>query len=76
MSRPYVYPMPAIIDPQTGETRSPESPGISLRDHFAGLALHGLLTCERDWSGLKEKGGYAGYAYFLADKMLIARGPQ
>lgn len=43
--------------------------GMSLRDHFAGLALQGLLASQVEAS--REQ--FAEYAYKAADAMLIAR---
>lgn len=42
-----------------------QSPGMTLRDWFAGQALAGLAATEGDAS--------TKYAYFLADAMLEAR---
>lgn len=73
MSSSNVYPQPSILgDPRSTEVIVPGVPGISLRDYFAGLALHGLLTCERSYDSV-DKYGYSGYAYRLADAMMEKR---
>jgi hypothetical protein len=46
--------------------------GMTLRDHFAGLAMQGLLACDLDCSP-KQVPGIAASAYILADAMLKAR---
>lgn len=49
-----------------------ETTGISLRDHFAGLAMQGLLSADTEnrWSDTD----CAKFAYLQADAMLKARG--
>ena len=49
------------------------SPGMSLRDWFAGVALQGLLS---DPTLENTVDDYAESAYSLADAMLRARGGQ
>lgn len=44
-------------------------PGMTLRDHFAGLAMHALLSLD----GFTDD-AVAHDAYFFADKMIKARG--
>lgn len=56
-------------------------PGMSLRDHFAGIALHAVLATENSWrdNGFKPVDGKslaensALCAYQIADAMLKAR---
>lgn len=55
---------------------SPGQPGMSLRDHFAGLALQALLS--REDTGFKPSDavigeGFASLAYAVADAMLAER---
>ena len=59
------------------------SGGMSLRDHFAGLALNGILSApievQKAWIELSQENGVAqedaisGAAYEYADAMLRAR---
>lgn len=44
--------------------------GMSLRDYFAGQALHGLLA---DPNNMQQWDGFAKQAYDCADAMLAAR---
>lgn len=46
--------------------------GMSLRDHFAGLAMQALLSPNHPWGGYPEK-GIPRVAYEMADAMLRAR---
>lgn len=45
--------------------------GMTLRDHFAGKAMQGMLACEMLRATEQE---FAERAYKLADAMLKARG--
>lgn len=47
--------------------------GMTLRDHFAGLAMQGLCAHPDTW-GLTSAREIAGEAYELADAMIAARG--
>lgn len=48
--------------------------GLSMRDHFAGLAMQGILS-DPDAGLLDDDlNRYAGIAYRVADAMLRARG--
>jgi hypothetical protein len=52
---------------------------ISLRDHFAGLALNGIIAADADMSVRAQDPNLNGHAYIaktcyrLADAMLAAR---
>ena len=46
--------------------------GLSLRDHFAGLAMAALLSPNHPWGGYPEK-GIPRKAYEMADAMIQAR---
>lgn len=48
------------------------SPGMTLRDWFAGQALSGLMA-SHDWKHMCDTDSYAKDAYSLADSMLKAR---
>jgi hypothetical protein len=50
------------------------SKGMSLRDHFAGLAMQGLLAQSLGTAGGSDPMLGATYAYAMADEMLKARG--
>ena len=53
------------------------NPGMSLRDHFAGLALAGLLAdLPKTLYGLDWKENVSRESYALADEMLKAREPR
>lgn len=47
--------------------------GISLRDHFAGLAMQGIVACGKRWPGETTPPEIAALAYRLADAMLKER---
>lgn len=47
------------------------APGMTLRDHFAGLAMQAFMTREAKFSS--DLMMYAGAAYDVADAMLKAR---
>jgi hypothetical protein len=56
---------------------SVNAPGLTIRDHFAGLALQGMITT----SGVPALNGFDGFegymakaAYRMADEMLKYRG--
>jgi hypothetical protein len=53
----------------------PSSPGISLRDWFAGEALGGLITASEDYPGLHNAGHKerAEWSYAQADAMIEER---
>jgi len=59
-----------------------QSCGMSLRDHFAGLAMQGLIATENPWrsygykpvNGLSIPENDARLAYQIADAMIRARG--
>ena len=79
------FPRPAIIHPDSARILHEAVAGMSLRDHFAGLALTGLLAdgdptvCESETpEGIEaERQEYAlvsaRAAYRYADAMLKAR---
>lgn len=61
-----VYPV------MEGDWHRSETPGLSIRDHFAGLAMQGFCTQPPDqFDNLTV---VARQAYLLADAMLAARG--
>lgn len=47
--------------------------GMSLRDHFAGQALAGLMATQSDVKGWFKPKEAAGLSYEMADAMLAAR---
>jgi hypothetical protein len=49
--------------------RTEHAAGMSLRDHFAGLALQGMLAANRGYTDAE----YAKESYDIADDMLAAR---
>ena len=49
------------------------SPGMSLRDWFAGMALHGLLANTFAQATETDAKTFAGSAYEFADAMLKVR---
>ena len=65
------YPCPGMAGLPNGEFLHPEG-GMSLRDHFAGLAMQALLSPNHPWGGYPEK-GIPRAAYEMADSMLRAR---
>lgn len=46
--------------------------GMTLRDHFAGLAMQGMLAAYENYTTCD----LTKYAYQIADEMLKAREPQ
>lgn len=57
-----------------GENSSGASPGMSLRDWFAGLAMQAAVTAEPHYSSdSPEDADIARDAYDIADAMLEAR---
>lgn len=75
------FPVSEVFDERRGELIQYGSPGMSLRDHFAGLALPAVYAAAMDdakhGSGLFShpdwRVGLALDAYAMADAMLIAR---
>lgn len=57
----------------TASVTEPRRPGMSLRDHFAGLAMQGILSAGLGNWGVKMDHGIASLAYAIADAMLKAR---
>ena len=53
---------------QTGISRSIHT-GASLRDHFAGLAMQGMIACGEEYDNAE----LGRFAYDVADAMLRAR---
>ena len=49
------------------------SPGMTLRDHFAGLAMQGLIASNATYGGAPRIDLAAKDAYDYADAMLKAR---
>ena len=70
MSKQFVHPFTEtwVSD---GAMHRVETPGMSLRDYFAGQALAGLLPNYATL--LRGEGGLASDAYALADAMLAER---
>lgn len=48
-------------------------PGMLLRDHFAGLAMQGLLSANATYGGKEDRHKLATDAWAHADAMLAAR---
>jgi len=61
----------AQIDPNWLEKTGGDALDMTLRDHFAGLAMQGQLA--RPSSGLLCDEDHAKYAYMMADAMLEER---
>jgi hypothetical protein len=59
---------PSTIQYFPDDKNADEEKGMTLRDHFAGLAMQGLLT-RKPMSGAEQ----AHEAYKIADAMLKAR---
>lgn len=64
------YPIPDERDPVTGEGIMQGSPGMSLRDYFAGQALAGLVVGDEGGTYHQQN---AAMAYSLADAMIAER---
>ena len=64
-----VIPAPTING--NGDPIYPEHFGMSLRDHFAGLAMQGTA---HDVARAEKMPEHAKWAYMIADAMLAARG--
>ncbi|RWX18458.1 hypothetical protein EHH54_41770, partial [Rhizobium leguminosarum] len=47
-----------------------DHPGMTLRDHFAGQALMGLVAFDRPTNGDNQPHHFASWSYALADAML------
>lgn len=54
--------------------KEPSEPGMTLRDHFAGQALQGMLARPGGMVIGATPDAFAAQAYSFADAMLIARG--
>lgn len=81
---------PAFPTPDNSAWDGPaRTPGMTLRDWFAGQALAGIMAAEGDAEGagsFKLRGGvpsfmagpaaFADAAYMMADSMLAARKPR
>lgn len=74
------FPRPASIDPTQGSLTDgdrvlDEQDGMTLRDHFAGLAMNGeLASQDEDNQWPRDRfDKLAEYAYAMADAMLRAR---
>lgn len=70
MNNPLAFPRPAVFHPD-GEFFEEGQNGMSLRDYFAGQALHGLVTSHGLWEGSPT--GASETAYKFADAMLKER---
>ena len=72
------YPCPSMAGLPNGEFLHPEG-GMSLRDHFAGLAMQGALMTSMSLGEIDEADRAqcldraAGLFYQMADAMLRAR---
>ena len=64
------FPVPHSIDGNWVKEPVPEFCGMSLRDHFAGLAMQSLVG---NGASLGSDEGLAKRAYSVADAMLKAR---
>lgn len=77
---PYTPDRHEPVDDQITLVKLGQIPGMSLRDHFAGLAMQGWILAEPTLDGLPLSGteDHAGKlaitAYVYADAMLKARG--
>lgn len=47
--------------------------GMTLRDHFAGLAIHGQTAGDGEFDDFKRTEDLAAHAYRVADAMLAER---
>lgn len=69
---PQAFPRPMFYEPRREEVVDFGDGGMSLRDHFAGQALLGLIThgnVEENWT--EDEVARAAYNY--ADAMLLER---
>lgn len=76
MKNPSAYPSKTyFIGELTGQRHEgEETPGMSILDHFAGLAMQGLLANPGDLSYLSTSAkGISGMAYDYARAMLEER---
>ena len=65
---PQAFPVPMGYAPATGGSYSPAVSGMSLLDHYAGLAMQSLLTVSQ-----ADDLSLADSAYKVAKAMLVAR---
>lgn len=71
---PSAFPHDLLRDDDAYPTHD-ASPGMTLRDYFAGQALAPLIT-DRDWPGISDDdkpAAWAAASYIVADAMLTAR---
>lgn len=53
-----------------------DSHGMTLRDHFAGLAMQGIVNSQEYQDGTWETAEIARQSYEISDAMIKARGQQ
>jgi len=62
------FPSPAVLAPD-GSTEQYGTPGISVREYFAALAMQGLIACPTGSDSLQE---IADVAVKMADALIEA----
>ena len=75
------FPCPMSEQTYSNQDCAPFQPGMTLRDHFAGLAMQALISSPfyrvqggyKGWAEIAS-GGLAEEAYSMADEMIKARG--
>lgn len=65
------FPSTYKVTTHTGSSFESYTPGMTLRDWFAGQALAGMMTNPKQVSSAAS---IAAYAYEVADAMMKARG--
>lgn len=66
------YPGRVILEDKLGGAHESTNPGMSLRDHFAGLAMQAIVTTSGG-NGPQHMPDAGIAAYMFADMMLKAR---
>ena len=66
------FPCRVILEDKLGGAHESTNPGMSLRDHFAGLAMQGFVA-KSGGSGPQHLPDIGNEAYMFADIMLRAR---